>query len=924
MADEQVTVLAVLQDRITGPIGRILRRFRVFFGVLGSGVRRVGGLFRGFLRTLTSFRTLVAGALVGGTLRVFARFEAGLAQVATLSDKSVAQMGEVGDEVRRIAVDTGASFDDLLDALFQIESAGLQGAAGVRVLDQASKLAAAGNATVAESTKGLIAALNAYGLEAEDAADVSDALFQAMKQGQLTVGELAAQIGKVAPIARVAGLTFDEVAAAIAAITKGGLSADQAATALRAIFTGLIKPTQGAADEAERLGINLSAVAVRGGRLPDFLVDLVEKTDGLNEEIVARLFPNIRGLTGILTAAADNAQNLRNSFESMREKAGATETAFAKVASTLQNRAFRAFRSFQSLLISIGAALKDFLVPLLDNLRDGFERLAGREAQIRAIFESIIGSFTRFFGLLSSVAREGDIFNAIIASLSAGLVALGNVFLDTLPVLLKTVKLIGRNLGHALISAFVGSTKEQLARTLTDPSAFSVGFLIRRVLPPEATKELEDLGRKLREAEQRVETFRQATEERDPGKRFLALAALRAEAEDLVERDFPALGRSTEAFQEKVFAVMASLPAEARKALEEVRRSLEGEVTRSDVTERDEAELRRSLRVAAERVQEHTEEALSRVRASLSENSQKALDDLEEFVSGISQRIAAAGLPSFLDALDEARTFPSVFDNFKPEQAGPTIAALNQTQQGLRKVGDEAQDGGDKTLTFMERLKKSVQETSAFISDGVGLITDALLQFSSFAADALVNVFDRSRKSFSKLLGDFLRGIGRMIVQALIFRAIAGAFFSGGGGGGDTALSPNTGFSIGRQTGGPVFGPPGPDKVRARLTAGEHVQPVESVRFYGLHIMEALRRRLIPRAALESALNRPGTSVATFDISRTGSASGAAPSGTRILPVLVTGEHNFERMLRDGTHPMERFMNERGRQSRGLDRDEKV
>ena len=37
------------------------------------------------------------------------------------------------------------------------------------------------------------------------------------------------------------------------------------------------------------------------------------------------------------------------------------------------------------------------------------------------------------------------------------------------------------------------------------------------------------------------------------------------------------------------------------------------------------------------------------------------------------------------------------------------------------------------------------------------------------------------------------------------------------------------------------------DNIPARLTAGEYVQPVDAVQFYGGNVMEALRRRLIPR-----------------------------------------------------------------------------
>lgn len=43
------------------------------------------------------------------------------------------------------------------------------------------------------------------------------------------------------------------------------------------------------------------------------------------------------------------------------------------------------------------------------------------------------------------------------------------------------------------------------------------------------------------------------------------------------------------------------------------------------------------------------------------------------------------------------------------------------------------------------------------------------------------------------------------------------------------------------------------DNIPARLTAGEYVQPVDTVKHYGIGVMEALRKRVIPREALFNA-----------------------------------------------------------------------
>ena len=52
------------------------------------------------------------------------------------------------------------------------------------------------------------------------------------KRGKLTFAELAANIGKVAPMARAAGMSMEDMMAAIATMTRQGLGTDEASTRL--------------------------------------------------------------------------------------------------------------------------------------------------------------------------------------------------------------------------------------------------------------------------------------------------------------------------------------------------------------------------------------------------------------------------------------------------------------------------------------------------------------------------------------------------------------------------------------------------------------------------------------------------------------------------------------------------------------------
>jgi hypothetical protein len=59
------------------------------------------------------------------------------------------------------------------------------------------------------------------------------------------------------------------------------------------------------------------------------------------------------------------------------------------------------------------------------------------------------------------------------------------------------------------------------------------------------------------------------------------------------------------------------------------------------------------------------------------------------------------------------------------------------------------------------------------------------------------------------------------------------------------------------EKGGSVTGPSGVDRVPIRATAGEFMHPVSAVRYYGEGIMEAMRKRLIPKEILSAFASGP-------------------------------------------------------------------
>lgn len=84
-----------------------------------------------------------------------------------------------------------------------------------------------------QQLNGLTSVTNAYGLENLSVARASDLMFQTVKLGKTTFGELSSSLYNVIPTAVGAGVSFDDVSAALAAMTAQGMPTASATVKLR-------------------------------------------------------------------------------------------------------------------------------------------------------------------------------------------------------------------------------------------------------------------------------------------------------------------------------------------------------------------------------------------------------------------------------------------------------------------------------------------------------------------------------------------------------------------------------------------------------------------------------------------------------------------------------------------------------------------
>lgn len=319
---------------------------------------------------------VVAAAAAG--VAAFAGFEQQMNMIYALAGTTRQEYEKLSAAVLASAPALGRAPKELADGLYFVVSAGFQASESMDILTAATKASAAEGANLHIVADGLTSIMQAYGVAAGDAENVTDMMTRAVIDGKLEFANLAGSIGRVAPIAKIAGLSIAEMLASLTVMTRSGLSAEEAATALRQALNNLEKPSKQSADALAEIGMSADQVRaeIRERGLVGALQDLYEKTNG-NLDILGKIIPNIRGLTGVLSLASAGWDTYRQVLGEVENSQGLTEASFAKTSETLAFKIKQVESTLQSIAITVGSVFAPALKSAIDNIVGFTQAIAG-------------------------------------------------------------------------------------------------------------------------------------------------------------------------------------------------------------------------------------------------------------------------------------------------------------------------------------------------------------------------------------------------------------------------------------------------------------------------------------------------------------------------------------------------------------------
>lgn len=297
-----------------------------------------------------------------------AQFETSTAMVATIADTSQKSLSSISKEVRSYSNETGEAASDMAEATYQAISASINTADAAAFAGTATKLAVGGFTSATTAVDVLTTAINAYGLAASDATQLSDYLITTQNLGKTSVDQLAQSVGKVIPLASAYNVQMDNLSSAYAVLTANGIATAESGTYLKSMLNELGDTGSGVSEVLlNSTGKTFAQLMEQGYSLGDVMAMLGNAVDGDSTAFNA-LWSSTEAGIGALSLFNAGADKYNSVLDSMRTSAGATEKAYSTMADTTDKSKQRMENSFNNLKISVG----DVLNPALTQVYEGF------------------------------------------------------------------------------------------------------------------------------------------------------------------------------------------------------------------------------------------------------------------------------------------------------------------------------------------------------------------------------------------------------------------------------------------------------------------------------------------------------------------------------------------------------------------------
>jgi TP901 family phage tail tape measure protein len=418
MPKKALASLNVVINAVTKPLFRGLNRASKRVAAFGSKMKTVG-------RSISTSFTLPFAAVGIAGAKLAVDFEQSMTKITTLVGTSAEEVNKLGASVKAMAVETATPAKELADALFFIQSAGIKGAESLEVLEVSAKAAAMNMGDITDIASATTSIMEAFGVSSGQAGDL---LHETLKQGKFEASEFMNKIGAVIPTAAGLGVSFEELGAATATMSKISGDAAGSLTAINQVMMQLATP--GAEQKAILAELNMSyddLNSMMQDSLMGTLNHLFTELEG-NDEMLTRVFGSSRAVRGAFATAGLQAETYADVLDGMNNSMGNVNKGFETQSETVGFKMKQSFEKLKEAASELGV----IMIPLMTKIAEFASKMAKGFVELDNSTKTLIVATATLIALSGPLATLGGgliaLFSFLLTPIGAVVVGIGALF----------------------------------------------------------------------------------------------------------------------------------------------------------------------------------------------------------------------------------------------------------------------------------------------------------------------------------------------------------------------------------------------------------------------------------------------------------------------------------------------------------------
>lgn len=366
-----------------------------------SGLKKLGSITAKGLKAATTAVTgtsVALGGIATAAIKVGSDFESQMSRVKAISGATGEEFEKLKEQAIQLGADTAFSSKQAAEGMENLAAAGFTTNEIVDAMSGLLSLAAAAGEDLATSSDIAASTLRGFGLEAKDMAHVADVLAANANRTNSSVAQTGEAMKYVAPLARAAGLSLEETAAAIGIMADAGIQGSQAGTTLRGAISRLSKPTDDMQEAMDELGISFYDSNDKMKTLTEQVGMLRKATEGMTDEQKNNLLVTLYGqeaLSGMMALINEGEDSLGDLAEAYKNCDGEAQ----KAAETMQDNLSSALEQLGGSAESLGIV---FYESVAENLKKTAQSATDSVNNITEAFKS--------GGMNAAIQATGDEF----------------------------------------------------------------------------------------------------------------------------------------------------------------------------------------------------------------------------------------------------------------------------------------------------------------------------------------------------------------------------------------------------------------------------------------------------------------------------------------------------------------------------------